>query len=234
MKKSVYSLMLFDEIVKDIDQIACQRDTNRSQLINDILADYLGRVTPEQKVERIITQLEKELGPTLSVSQFNKSSSIQFGKSIAYKYRPKVKYSYAFAGTGEKKYAVLKISSRTKSAALNRLFDEFFEKIEALEDRNQFHCGKCPDGQTSHKFVREFRTVGSVTRDVNEVCRFLSSYLLMIDQAMNLFFTDSDDGFEEALQQLYERYFAEKTLQLCPQRPIDLLRSTLKFPQGGC
>lgn len=46
MKKSVYSLMLFDEIVERIDDMAYMHHTNRSQLINDILADYVGMETP--------------------------------------------------------------------------------------------------------------------------------------------------------------------------------------------
>jgi len=50
MIKSVYSLMLFDEIVEKIDQIAYENNTNRSQLINDILAEKIGLVTPEQKI----------------------------------------------------------------------------------------------------------------------------------------------------------------------------------------
>ena len=96
MKKSVYSLMLFDEIVEKIDQLAYENNTNRSQLINDILAEKIGLETPEQQVQKILEQLDQNLSDTLSVSQINKNSSIQFGKSLKYKYRPKVRYSYEF------------------------------------------------------------------------------------------------------------------------------------------
>ena len=89
MKKSVYSLMLFDEIVEKIDQLAYENNTNRSQLINDILAEKIGLETPEQQVQKILEQLDQNLSDTLSVSQINKNSSIQFGKSLKYKYRPR-------------------------------------------------------------------------------------------------------------------------------------------------
>ena len=56
MKKSVYSLMLFDEIVEKIDQLAYENNTNRSQLINDILAEKIGLETPEQQVQKILEQ----------------------------------------------------------------------------------------------------------------------------------------------------------------------------------
>ena len=65
----------------------------------------------------------------LSVSQINRNSSIQFGKSLKYKYRPKVRYSYEFISNERGKYAVLKISSRTKSENLNDHFNEFFNLI---------------------------------------------------------------------------------------------------------
>ena len=40
MKKSLYSLMLSDEVVREIDVAAHRLGTNRSALINRILAEY--------------------------------------------------------------------------------------------------------------------------------------------------------------------------------------------------
>ena len=77
--------MLFDEIVEKIDQLAYENNTNRSQLINDILAEKIGLETPEQQVQKILEQLDQNLSDTLSVSQINKNSRIQFGKSLKYK-----------------------------------------------------------------------------------------------------------------------------------------------------
>ena len=47
MKKSMYSLMLSEQVVEAIDRLALEQNTNRSRLINEILADYLSFVTPE-------------------------------------------------------------------------------------------------------------------------------------------------------------------------------------------
>ena len=38
MKKSMYSLMLADEVVKAVDELAAEHGTNRSNMINQILA----------------------------------------------------------------------------------------------------------------------------------------------------------------------------------------------------
>lgn len=42
LKKTLYSLMLSDEVVREADRLAHQMGTNRSNLINQILAEYLG------------------------------------------------------------------------------------------------------------------------------------------------------------------------------------------------
>ena len=50
MKKSMYSLMLSEQVVEAIDRLALEQNTNRSRLINEILADYLSLVTPEKHI----------------------------------------------------------------------------------------------------------------------------------------------------------------------------------------
>jgi len=210
MKKSIYSLMLFDEIVEKIDQMAYVNYTNRSQLINEILAEHLGLVTPEQKIQTILETLKENLSDTLSVSQVNKNSSIQFGKSLKYKYRPKVKYSIEFVGVGGQKYAVLKISSRTKSVELNHHFDEFFRIICELEAKHISKDEIIYETSANHKFVREFRDEGSVSRDVKEVSSLLTNYLKMIDAAMDIYFEHEGSDVEGDIKQLYQNYLDSK------------------------
>jgi len=203
--------MLFDEIVEKIDQMAYVNNTNRSQLINDILAERIGLVTPEQKIQKILEQLDENFSDTLSVSQINKNSSIQFGKSLKYKYRPKVRYSYEFASSDRGKYAVLKISSRTKSEDLNEHFDEFFNLIAGIEKKQKDYSTDLADNLTNHKFVREFKVEGELSQDTEIVADNLTRYLKMIDQAMNVYFSNIE-GLENAditklLERLYREYY---------------------------
>jgi len=208
MKKSVYSLMLFDEIVEKVDELAYINNTNRSQLINDILAEHIGLITPEQKIQRVLEQLDRNFSDTLSVSQVSSNSSIQFGKSIKYKYRPKVRYSYEFVTKQGKKYAVLKVSSRTKSEALNECFDDFFSKIEAIEKRNHTIRKSKVQNETNHKFVREFSREAQITNDVPHITQVLTDYLKMIDFAMNYYFDSIDiKDKDENLQKIYWEYY---------------------------
>ncbi|MBC3888271.1 hypothetical protein GH810_08105 [Acetobacterium paludosum] len=211
MKKSVYSLMLFDEIVEKIDQIAYTKNTNRSQLINDMLAERIGMVTPEQKIQKILEQLDENFSDTLSVSQINKNSSIQFGKSLKYKYRPKVRYSYEFISSEQGKYAVLKISSRTKSENLNDHFDEFFKLIMNIEKEKDENYIDLLEHQTNHKFVREFKVDGELSQDIETVTDNLTRYLKMIDRAMNTYFSNIDEvdnnDINFLLEEIYGYYY---------------------------
>ncbi|HEY5557188.1 hypothetical protein [Acetobacterium sp.] len=211
MKKSVYSLMLFDEIVEKIDQIAYVNNTNRSQLINDILAEKIGLVTPEQKIQIILEQLDENFSDTLSVSQINKNSSIQFGKSLKYKYRPKVRYSYEFTSNEKGKYAVLKISSRTKSEELIDHFDEFFNLITDIEKKQKDYAADLTNKQTSHKFIREFKEEGELSQDTEIVANNLTRYLKMIDKAMNVYFLNieglNSSDLTDLLEEIYRGYY---------------------------
>ena len=40
MNKSVYSLVLMDDVVEQIDRVAYEMNTSRSNMINQILAEY--------------------------------------------------------------------------------------------------------------------------------------------------------------------------------------------------
>ena len=48
LQKSLYSLMLMDDVVREIDRLALQQNTNRSNFINQILAEYVSLMTPEK------------------------------------------------------------------------------------------------------------------------------------------------------------------------------------------
>lgn len=216
MQKSIYSLMLFDDIVERVDDLAYARRTNRSQLINDILADYLGVQTPEQKIKSVLVSVGDNLGDRPLVSQIGKNNSIRFGKSLKYKYRPKVRYVYEFKNAADGRYAVLKISSRTTNDDLNAMFRDFFDHIGVIEVRHH-QVDRGPDGKnTSHKFVRAFKHAGSVDRDAQGLTDFLTRYLCMIDSAMDAYFADYDsDNMDAELDAIYS-YFLGDMQKLLP------------------
>ena len=61
MNKSVYSLVLSDEIVQEIDRLAYEAGASRSAMINQILADYVRYTTPEKRMREVFSAIEQML-----------------------------------------------------------------------------------------------------------------------------------------------------------------------------
>lgn len=61
MSKSVYSLVLSDEIVRAIDSLAYRMNTSRSALIDRILAEKLSMQTPEIRMRNIMENISSFL-----------------------------------------------------------------------------------------------------------------------------------------------------------------------------
>ena len=57
MKKNVYSLVLSEDVVHEIDKLAYQRGTNRSNMVNQILAEYASLITPEKRMSHLLAAI---------------------------------------------------------------------------------------------------------------------------------------------------------------------------------
>ena len=65
MGKSLYSLMLMDEVVEEIDKLALRLGTNRSNLVNQILAEHVSVSTPEKEIDSMTTRIHVYPGEDL-------------------------------------------------------------------------------------------------------------------------------------------------------------------------
>ena len=93
MKKSVYSLVLMDEVVDQVDRLAYSMHTNRSNMINQILAEYCSMLTPEKRMQTTLTQLERLLDQEGFQAMAQPSGSMLVVRSaLNYKYNPSVRY----------------------------------------------------------------------------------------------------------------------------------------------
>ena len=57
LSKSVYSVVLMDDVVDAVDRLAYEAGTNRSNMINRILAEYVQLATPEQRMQDIFSSI---------------------------------------------------------------------------------------------------------------------------------------------------------------------------------
>ena len=136
MKKTLYSLMLNEEVVREVDRMAHQMGTNRSALINQILAEYVNYTTPERRINDILSTIEQLMAPNRDLVPFfaPNTFSMSLKSSLEYKYRPTVKYEVELYRGQEDAIGELSVVFRTQSAARITAMTEFFRLRKNIED----------------------------------------------------------------------------------------------------
>ena len=127
MGKSVYSLVLMDEVVEKVDEAAYKMGTSRSNLINQILADYVSYTTPQKQVVGIFTSLENmfmEMN-TFQVLANPSPYFMNITSSLRYKYRPTIKYGVELYDNSKYSFGELKVTLRTTNQTLIRDMNRF-------------------------------------------------------------------------------------------------------------
>ena len=191
--------MLNDEVVREVDVLAHQLGTNRSALINQLLAEYVHYVTPEQRVNDVLSAIEQLMRPTRELVPFfaPNASSLSLKSSLEYKYRPTVKYEVElYRGPGES-IGELTVVFRTQSAALIQAMTEFFRLWKQLEDRHLYPLtgARIEYALYDGKFVR---SLAAPERDCTsgELAAALSEYIQLFDKLMKHYLTGRLDAHE--------------------------------------
>lgn len=129
--------MLSEEVVREVDALAHRLGTNRSNLINQILADYVSVTTPERRINDIFRAVEQMLAPSRDLVPFFAPNALTMSlkSSLEYKYRPTVKYEVQLFRSGEGSLGELSVVFRTQSAALIEAMTGFFRIWKYVEDK---------------------------------------------------------------------------------------------------
>ena len=185
MKKTLYSLMLNEEVVREIDRMAHRMGTNRSALINQILADYTSVVTPERRIENIFHEIEQLVAPARE-SRILSTASMSLKSSLEYKYRPTVKYEVALYGDKQEGLGELAVIFRTQSAQLLQSMTQFFRLWKQIEDAHL--SGVEPDyALYDGKFVRTLSLPPDHDYTSEEIARAISDYVQLFDRLMKAY-----------------------------------------------
>ncbi len=209
MKKTLYSLMLNDEVVREVDALAHSLGTNRSNLINQILAEYVNYTTPERRINDVLSAIEQLMAPSRELVPFfaPNSFSMSLKSSLEYKYRPTVKYEVELYRGGGESIGELSVVFRTQSAALIASMTEFFRLWKRIED---LHLAAATGMKISYalydgKFVR---SLSAPDRDctAEELAGAISEYIKLFDKLMKHYLTGRLDAQEvEAAYYSYMR-----------------------------
>lgn len=213
MKKTLYSLMLNDEVVREVDAMAHRLGTNRSSLINEILAEYVNYTTPERRINDVLSAIQDLMQPSGDLIPFfaPHSYSLSLKSSLEYKYRPTIKYEVELYKGTEETIGSLSVLFRTQSPALIEGMTEFFRLWKRIEDA---HLARMLSGRVEYslydgKFIRSI-----VAPDRNctseELAEALAEYIRLFDTMMKGWLSGRYDS--HAVEAAYYSYLVKANL----------------------
>lgn len=135
MKKSIYSLVLADEVVAAADRMAYAMHTSRSNLINQILAEHLSCITPEMRMQAVFSGMEA-LAEHFRMLEQTSAHIRTMQSQLDYKYKPTVQYFVElFRSPKDGTDGSLRVQLRTQNATLLAILEDFFRLWMLLEER---------------------------------------------------------------------------------------------------
>lgn len=199
MKKTLYSLMLSDEVVREVDALAHRLGTNRSNLINQVLAEYVNYTTPERRINEILSAMEQLMSPSRELVPFftPNSFSMSLKSSLEYKYRPTVKYEVELYRGGGASIGALSVMFRTQSTALIQAMTEFFRLWKRIEDA---HLRPLTGAEIDYALYegKFMRSLAAPDRDCGpeDLAGAISEYIKLFDRLMKSYLSGRLDPHE--------------------------------------
>ena len=182
MKKNIYSLVLSENVVAAVDRLAYERHTNRSNLINQILAEYVSYETPERRMQDVFDRMQSLLGSNFQPLENTSSTMLTLRSALSYKYNPTVRYQVELYRTPTVAIGELKVSMRTQSATLSLLVMQFFKLWIAIE---RAHHPASDAAVSDGRFIKRIITD---TMDSESIAKGISAYVDAFDHALKTFF----------------------------------------------
>ena len=221
MNRSVYSLVLADDVVEAVDQLAYNMNTSRSNLVNQILAEYFSFSTPEKRMKDIFSDLEQLMNSD-NFQVFDQASDamISIKSALRYRYKPTIRYALELYRDYEPVIGELRVSLRTQSQPLIAVLTQFFRLWNALEDRyigRYFPEGRviCQIDADSGRYSRKFLLPEEEqSRGSNTIAGAIADYIKAFDAALKVYFAEQDTPQQACsdVNQLYFQYCNRATI----------------------
>ena len=186
VNKSVYSLVLADDVVEAIDRLAYSMNTSRSNLINQILAERVQLLTPEKRMREIFAKIEQLMDSRFQTLNQPSDAMMSIKSPLRYKYKPTIRYSIELSRDFHGKVGRLKVSFRTQSTQLISMLDSFFKLWARLELTDE------------------------------DIANAIGDYISCMDSCIQLYFDNAAEPETAArkVSEMYERYLKKGVVVL--------------------
>lgn len=192
MGKTVYSIVLDDDVVEAIDAMAYRLGTNRSGLINSILAEKVALITPEQKRKLIINTVEGVISQQDIFRILQNDNNLTIKSSFKYKYNPSVKYTVILHKDIEY-LGELRVTMRTQNESLLLELENFLQLWSAMEKK--YLKGRLSKAVTFSiergKYTRQLAYPKQEMTE-SQLGEVISDYIQGFDRIIKLYFTNKN------------------------------------------
>lgn len=206
MNKSIYSLVLSDDVVDAVDALARTEGMSRSAMINRILAERVAYTTPEMRLRDILQSLARSMNGEFMLAEPPTGSTLSARTSLKYRYKPTVKYSVEIYSENGKRAGELRVSFRTQNAQLISDLMGFFRCWAALEQK--YIADKLSNDIvytiSDGRFERTLNMPREHITD-NDLGTVVAEYMAMFDGAMKAYFAELPDA--ETAELATEKYY---------------------------
>lgn len=203
MGKSVYSIVLMDEVVMAVDAMASAQGTSRSNMINRILAENVSVPTLETNVKDIFSAVEDFFAEhsTLQTMLLGTGQMINMKTALQYKYNPSVKYSVEIYPHGEY-LGEFRVSMRTQNSVLIDCMEQFYHlwiKLEKLYlDQEREYIIE------NNRFARKLNYINGVSYVSSG--NVIAQYINLFDRCMKTFFRYISQSQKQAITAVNNEY----------------------------
>ena len=216
MKRSMYSLILSDDIVAAVDALAAQKGTSRSNYINQVLAKHVQCITPEQQMQRVFANLTHQMDEAIRIQEQGSNALLSILGSVQYKYRPTIRYRVELLrNMQQEKVGRLKISCRTQNQTLLDAMAQFFRFWVKLEQKYDADSA-CAQGlyqiESGCMTMALLRSGAATDEQLGEI---VGNYIRMFHAVLQSYFAGiQQDISGTVLSRALEQQYAELREQL--------------------
>lgn len=205
MSKSIYSLVLSDDVVEAVDRLALTEGLSRSAMVNLILAQRVAYTTPEMRSQAILDGIINAMTGVFMLEQPT-NSSLMARTSLRYRYNPTIRYSVELGTANGRRTGELKVFYRSQNGGFIHNLTCFFEMWIALEQR--YISSVISNDIICHISEGRFtRTLNLPEQDIsdNQLGEAIAAYVDMFDNTLKLYFSQLPDT-EKAMAACEEYY----------------------------
>lgn len=193
-KKSIYSLVLSNDVVEAVDALAASSGLSRSAMVNQLLAERVRCVTPEMRLKSITSAIRSAVGTGFFLTEQPSAATVACRTALKYRYKPTLRYSVEVYGAGSKRAGELKVTVRTQSEQLFADLSGFFTCWTALEQK--YIADKLSqDIMFAIEPGRFTRTLNMPPEGISDdqLGQAVADYMAMLDETMKHYFAELPD-----------------------------------------